>query len=255
MSATPERTWLPRPYLFRLGSWSVPSYTAMLYVGCVVGVYAGTAVAALNGLPTDDVAIASIVLIVPALVGSRLLYVAQHAATYRDDPSRIWRRSEGGSALFGGLVLALGVSVPLLRVLDLPFLAFWDVGAVTMAVGNVFTRVGCHLTGCCAGRPTAGRFGLELPDRAGVRQRRVPTQLLEAAWAAVVVLVALAVGRALDFDGAVFGAVIALYGAGRLVLERERESDSSRQASSANVWVCATLIALGVAILVVGAVR
>jgi phosphatidylglycerol:prolipoprotein diacylglycerol transferase len=255
MSATPERTWLPRPYLFRLGSWSVPSYTVMLYVGCVVGVYAGAAVAAMNGLPARDVALASVVLIVPALIGSRLLYVAQHAATYRGDPARIWRRSEGGSALFGGLLLALVVSVPLLRVLDLPFLAFWDAGAVTMAVGNAFTRVGCHLTGCCAGRPTAGRFGVELPNRAGVRQRRVPTQLLEAAWAAVVVLAAIAVGRALDFDGAVFGTVIALYGAGRLVLERQRESDDSRQGSAVNLWVCATLIALGVTILAGGAGR
>lgn len=258
MTATSDRDSLPRPYLFHIGRWNVPSYTVMLYVGCVLGVYAGVALGGGAGLDERRVAVATVVLMVPALVGSRLLFVVQHAADYRADPARIWRRAEGGAALFGGLVLALAVSVPLLRVLDLPFLAYWDAGAVTMAAGNVFTRIGCHLTGCCAGRETLGRFGTDLPNRAGVWSRRIPAQLLEAAWALAAVAVAVALTRGwgrsfLDFDGAAFAVIIALYGAGRAVLEGAREGESGRSASSLNVWVAVGLVILGATIGIVGA--
>ena len=186
----------------------------------------------------------------PALVGSRLLFVAQHAAVYRADPSRIWRRTEGGAALFGGLALALLVSVPVLHVMGLPFLGFWDCGAVTMAVGTALARVGCHLTGCCAGRVTAGRIGVDLPNGAGVRARRVPAQLLESAWAACAVVAALAMRRSFDFGGAVFAVVVSLYGAGRLVLEQDRERDSTRAAPWINVAVASALAATGAFVLI-----
>lgn len=254
MTAPAQHTGLPRPYLFRIWRWDVPSYTVMLYVGCVLGVYAGAALGAAEGLPAQRVATASVVLIVPALVGSRFLFVAQHATVYRVDPARVWRRAEGGAALFGGLVLAFALSVPLLRLLDLPFLGYWDTGAVTMAVGNVFTRIGCHLTGCCAGRVTDCRLGVELPNRAGVWARRIPTQLLESIWAAAVVMLAVTAGSELDLDGAVFAIVVSLYGAGRAVLEGARERDAARTAPFANLWVAAGLVVLGTAILVAGAV-
>ena len=245
----PTPNWLPRRYLFRIGRWNASSYTVLLYIGCVAGVYGGAAVADVRELPAERVVAASVILIVPALVGSRLLFVAQHAAVYRADPSRIWRRAEGGAALFGGLVLALVVSAPLLRAFDLPFLGYWDCGAVTMALGTVLTKVGCHVNGCCAGRATSGRIGIELPGRAGVRARRVPTQLLESLWVAGAVVVAVVVGRHADDDGAVFAVVIGLYGAGRAVLERLREPDPTRAASPINLWVSGGLAVAGAAML------
>lgn len=250
MTAAPHHL-LPRPYVFRIGGWAVPSYTLTLYVGCLVGVEAGALLAGVSGLPPTRVAVATIILLVPALVGARLLFVAQHASVYRADPSRIWRRTEGGAALFGGLALAVLASVPVLHLMKLPFLGFWDCGAVTMAVGNVFTRVGCHLTGCCAGRATRGRIGVELPNRAGVRARRLPVQLLESAWAAFAVAAALALRRWFEFDGAVFAVVVSLYGAGRTLLEREREHDGARAAPWINVAVAGALVVTGASILLI----
>ena len=87
--------------------------------------------------------------------------------------------------MYGGLV-AVTLSVPLLAALDLGFWAFWDVGAIVMLIGMVFTRVGCLLNGCCSGQPTDGRFGLALRDRSGISRRRIPTQLLEAGLGAAV---------------------------------------------------------------------
>jgi phosphatidylglycerol:prolipoprotein diacylglycerol transferase len=65
-----------------------------------------------------------------------------------------------------------------------------DVTAPGLLVGMTIGRFGCFFGGCCAGRPTASRWGLWSSDRRlGVR--RVPTQLLESTVALVVGLAAL----------------------------------------------------------------
>src|SRR5262249_35439152 len=147
----------------------------------VGGTYGGS----LHGLDPARTFAAMLLLILPALVGARLLHVAAHWPAYRRDPGRIWRRSEGGAAMYGGLVLAFLLSLPLLAGLSLPVGAFWDAATVTMLIGMVFTRAGCLLNGCCAGRPAEGPLALWLPDARGVWRRRLPTQLLEGGLGAV----------------------------------------------------------------------
>ena len=92
----------------------------------------------------------------------------------------------------------------------------------------IFFRIGCLLNGCCAGRPSTGRLALHLPNHRGVWRRRIPTQLLEAAWAALLLVAAIALWRRLPFDGALFLSAIAGYGIGRLVLESTRERQDRR---------------------------
>jgi phosphatidylglycerol---prolipoprotein diacylglyceryl transferase len=224
--------------LVRLDAVGIPSYQAMLYVGCVSGVLAGAAVADASRLDPARFAAATVALLVPALAGARLLFVLQHLSAYRHAPRRIWARSEGGASLLGGLVLAVAVSVPLLGAWRLPFWAFWDAAAITMLVGLAFTRLGCTLHGCCAGRPTSGAIGLVLPDLRGVRRRRRPTQPLEAAWALVVLTAAVAASDAPA--GTVFAGVVAAYAAGRLALEPWRDGASARP----NLVLFAALLAV-----------
>lgn len=227
-----------RRYLVRWRGIEVPSYTAMLYIGCVAGVLAGAAVAGAAGLDGTRFTVATTVLLIPAFAGARLWFVLGHWSTYRSEPGRILRRSEGGSALYGGLLLSLVVSVPLLALMAIPFWVFWDAASFTMLVGLIFTRVGCVMNGCCAGRPAPGWLGVQLPDDHGAWDKRIPTQLLEAGWAALV-LVGAALLRGGKPPGAVFLAVLAAYGAGRLLLEPTRARGGSRAniASSALLFV------------------
>jgi hypothetical protein len=69
--------------------------------------------------------------------------------------------------MYGGLI-AVPLSIPLLAALRIDPAAFWDVGALTMLTGMVFTRFGCLLTGCCSGRATEGWFGVVVRDDRGV---------------------------------------------------------------------------------------
>jgi phosphatidylglycerol:prolipoprotein diacylglycerol transferase len=198
------------------------AYKALLYVGCVAGVYAGAAVADERGLDPSRFALVTVALLIPALVGARVWFVARHFDAYRHSPGRVAARAEGGAALFGGLGVGVVASVPVLRVAGLPFWTFWDAASVTMLVGLILTRFGCLMNGCCAGRPTESWIGMVSPNVVGTQTRRYPTQLLEAAWAAVLLLGALAVGSTAP-DGAPFAGVVVLYCSGRAVLQTMRE--------------------------------
>ena len=210
-----------RPVLFRVRGRRVWSYPAMLYVGIVVGLVVGNLAANARGLDGTRIYVATLLLLIPALAGARLAYVAGHWALFRDDPRAIWRHSVGGQAMYGGLV-AVPLSVPLLAALDVPFAAFWDVATFTMLTGMLFTRIGCLLNGCCTGRETDGPFGLVLRDRSGVVRRRIPTQLLEAALGAIVLLLMLAIPLEAP-AGSVFVAALGSYALGRLLLQGMRE--------------------------------
>ena len=190
----------------------------MLYLGIVAGLAVGDLGAHAERLDPALVYVALLLLLVPALLGARLASVAGNWPAYRADPGLIWRRSDGGQAMYGGLV-AVPLSVPLLATLHLPFAAFWDVAAFSMLSGMAFTRVGCLLNGCCAGRPTRSRFGLVLPDPRGVRVRRIPTQLLEAGLAVALLAGSAALATARPAPGVVFAAALGAYAAGRLLLQ------------------------------------
>jgi prolipoprotein diacylglyceryltransferase len=210
-----------RPVMFRWRGLTIWSYPAMLYDGLVAGVVAGNLAAHAASIDAFRVFVATFLLLVPALAGARLLYVASNWSTFRGRTDRIWDRREGGAAQYGGLLVTLPLSVPLLAALRLPIGSFWDVAAFTILVGMIFTRVGCLLNGCCAGRPA--RWGVYLPNHLGVWERRVPTQCLEATWAAVLLGGAAAVWARLPFPGALFLLVAGGYAVGRLALESARE--------------------------------
>ena len=201
----------------------------MLYFGLVLGVIAGNVAAHAAGLDPLRIWIATLLLIVPALLGARLLFVASEWRHYRRNPHRIWNRAEGGFMMYGAVPAMLMCSLPLLRVLRLGFGAFWDVSTFTILVGMIFTRVGCLLNGCCSGRPTQGWFGIRLCDTHGVWQKRVPTQALEAACAAGLLIVAMVVWRRMPFPGALFLLIILSYSSIRLLLELAREHGNRRR--------------------------
>jgi phosphatidylglycerol:prolipoprotein diacylglycerol transferase len=238
-----------RRILFSWRGINIYSYPAMLYVGLLAGVFAGAWAAQRSGMSADRFAIAIVILLIPALAGSRLYFVLTRWDLYRRDPARIWRRTEGGMAMYGGFILVVPLSIPLLRLLGLPFGSFWDAAALTILLGMAFTRIGCFLNGCCGGRPSDAWFALSLPDHHGIWRRRIPTQLMEMAFALVLFGAALALRGVAPFPGATFCLVVAGYGAGRWVLEGLREDEmggwdrTTMQATSV-LLVLAALIGL-----------
>ena len=240
-----------RKVLVSWHGWHLYSYPTMLYVGMVCGIFVAAWIAGLSALDPNRFVVASIILSIPALIGARLFFVASHWDLYRNDPARIWRRSEGGMALYGGLLAAVPLSIPLLRVMDLSFAKFWDAATFNMLVGMIFARFGCLLNGCCGGRPSTSWLALNLPDYRGIRRRRLPTQLLEAAWATVLLSAAVALRGHAPFDGAIICSVVFAYAIGRYFLQQLRDdkiaSDSGIIQLTSMLLAMAGLIGMAVA--------
>jgi phosphatidylglycerol---prolipoprotein diacylglyceryl transferase len=196
-----------RPTLVAWGAFRIPSYLAMLYLGLLAGTYASYAAGRAEGLSGERFAGAIVLLLVPALLGARLAFVAPRWSAYRSQPRRVVPHgSEGGAVAYGAL-LSVPVSLPLLVALGLPVASFWDAGAIGFLAAIACLRIGCFLNGCCCGL-VAGR---------------IPTQLLEAGLAAMLLVGAiLAVGK-MPFAGALFVSTLAAYAAGRFVIDFGRD--------------------------------
>jgi len=235
-----------RPVL--LTCWGVPvrSFPVMQYLGLLVAVLAGAAAAPLRGITPDSFILIATAIIAIGLLGSRLWYLVVNWTVYRSNPRRIWRRSDAGVVLYGGILLALVASWPLLHALQVPFGAFWDIGAIAAMAGIAVGRIGCFLNGCCTGRATGNLLGVILPGQDGVWRRRFPTQLLE-------LLLCLLLFSGAEFalpratrPGVVFVAVLAGLGWGRFVLEglREHISRASRTTSALLALGCSGGLAI-----------
>jgi phosphatidylglycerol---prolipoprotein diacylglyceryl transferase len=215
-----------RRVLFSWRGQRIYSYPAMLYVGLLAGVFVGAHAAQSSGMSADRFAIAVVILLIPALIGSRLYFVLTRWDIYGHDLTRIRRRAEGGMAMYGGFILVVPLSIPLLRSMDLPFGGFWDAAALTILLAMAITRVGCLLNGCCSGRPSDAWCALSLPDHHGIWQRRIPTQLMEMTFALMLFGAALSLRSHAPFPGAIFCFVVVAYGLGRWYLESLRDDET-----------------------------
>jgi prolipoprotein diacylglyceryltransferase len=212
-----------QPLILEWRGIKIFSYPLMLYLGLVFGIIAGNFAANLNQLDSYRIFIATLILTIPMLIGARLLYVVLHWDMYVKARQRIWARSEGGAILYGGLVFLLLGSVPTLSLLHIPPGEFWDIATITILVAMIFTKIGCHLNGCCAGRVVKGFPGTFLPNHAGNWQMRLPSQILEAGWAALLLAGAILTWNRLPVSGALFLLTLTGYGLGRFFLESTRE--------------------------------
>jgi phosphatidylglycerol:prolipoprotein diacylglycerol transferase len=211
------------PVLLRWRGIRIHSYSALLYLGMVFGIMAGSYAARLSGLNVTRVFVAMVALIVAGLIGSRLLFVVTNWRLYRREPWRMWRRSEGGAALQGGLLAALLFSVPVLATMELPFGVFWDIAVFPLSIGLIFARLGCLLHGCCGGHSTIGLLALYLPDQNGVWRWRVPTQLLELTLGILILLGSISLWHLRPFLGFAFLLAVAVYAWSRFFIEPMRE--------------------------------
>ncbi len=233
--------------LFEWRGIRIHSYPAMLYVGLNLGIVAADYAANQAGLPSARLLAAIILLTIPGLVGARLLFIATNWEIYRREPRRMWRRSEGGAAMLGGFVLAVAVSPPLLAAMALPFGAFWDVATFVMLFWLIFARLGCHLHGCCCGKPSTGPLTLYLPNHRGIWCRRVPTQLLEGGCAVLLLLGAVAFWRERPFPGALFLSTVGMYALIRFALQPLREEQDRLRGLNVQQILCAGLVIVSLA--------
>jgi phosphatidylglycerol:prolipoprotein diacylglycerol transferase len=229
-------------------------FGVMLCAALAAGWFLCLAHAERDGLSRDAVAGTYFAAAVSGLLGARLLYVLTNLRDFTSLADALAFRS-GGLVFYGGALGGLAGSFLYARHYRVPWLAWADVAAPSLALGSTLGRVGCYLAGCDYGLPLAasaprwlarlGTFPRWPDDIAGagagspawvdqVLYRGLPvdrptalpvhpTQLYEAlaSFGIVVALLALRSRRA--FRGQILLAFVALYGALRFLLETVRD--------------------------------
>ncbi len=166
------------PVLFRIGSFEVTSFGAMVALGAALGIVLlrrELAKAAIDvGRGTD----AALFGVLGGLAGAKLLYVAEHWAEPLADT--LWSR--GGMSWFGGMTGGVLAGLAMIGWYRLPLMGMLAAAAPAMALGQAIGRIGCFLVGDDYGRPTTLPWGISFPQGLPPTTETVhPTQLYEAA--------------------------------------------------------------------------
>lgn len=224
------------PILIEIGKFKIYSYGFMLAVSFWVGIVLAAKRAERRGIDQNHIYDMSIVLILAAVIGSRLLYIVTHRDDYHSllDAVALW---QGGATFYGGFIAALAGAFVFLRRKKLSFLLVADICAPSIALGFFFTRIGCFLSGCCFGNPTGSILGVVFPAHspAGFTCEGMavhPTQLYDSFYGLLTAVILLLVDRKSPFTGFTFGLLCVLSGAGRYTIDFFRFYEDSAQLSN-----------------------
>jgi phosphatidylglycerol:prolipoprotein diacylglycerol transferase len=253
------------PILVDLGRLQIRSYGFMLAVSFLIGIWLAGRRAKKAGVDPQKILDLSVIIILAAVVGSRLLYVLFHLEQY-SNPLRMFALWEGGATFYGGFILAVAASYFWVQKNGIPFLKVADIVAPSIALGLVFTRVGCFLSGCCFGHPTDAAWGMVFPpdSPAGTAAMTIaaergvehvalhPTQVYSSLKGLTIFIALMAFQPRLRKPGATFGLLLVLYGIGRFVIDLFRYYETNARvlgSLSFNQVISIALIGLGLFLL------
>jgi phosphatidylglycerol---prolipoprotein diacylglyceryl transferase len=207
------------PVLFRIGTFEVTSFGAMVALGAALGILVLRRELLRVGLDAAKGMDAALVGVLGGLAGAKLLFVAEHWA----EPLASTLLSRGGMSWYGGFTGGVLAGLAMVRWQRLPLMAVLSAATPALALGHAVGRIGCFLVGDDYGRPTSLAWGVAFPQGLPPTAERVhPTQLYESA--ALLALTAVLVGlRAQGVgDRKVFGTYLLSAGVIRFLTELVR---------------------------------
>jgi len=214
------------PILFRLGSFPIYAYGFFLALAFITGLILAVLRARKEGVLFEHVVNLFFYTVLSAILGARILFVLVNFSLYRQNPLQIVRIWEGGLVFYGGLILAVGVSVWYMRWHRLPLWKLADLFSPSIALGLFFGRLGCFFAGCCYGKGTSLPWGVVFTDPNSLAPLNVslhPVQLYEAGTNLALFFFLKWRERKKGFDGQIFWLLILLYALTRFFVELVRD--------------------------------
>jgi len=210
------------PILFQIGGITVHTYGLFVAVGFLLGIGLALKEARRIGIPSEKVLDLSFYVILSAILGSRLLYVFINYPRYLEHPLDFFKVWEGGLVFFGGLILSFLAGLWYIRKQRLPFWETADLMAPSIAIGQVFGRLGCFAAGCCFGQATSLPWSITFSHPESLAPTGIalhPTQLYEALTTLVIFFILWFLRNRQGFSGRIFLTYLFLYSFGRWALE------------------------------------
>lgn len=213
---------------FCVFSWPIHWYGLIIAAGFLLAVLFCNKRVKRFGIEQDDVFDLLLYAVPLSILGARLYYIIFYLERFRTADGkldfgamiRIW---DGGLAIYGGIIMAIIVTMVFCKKRGIKFYAFADVGAYGLLIGQSVGRWGNFVNVECYGGPTTlpWRMGIyEFVDGVYQYTEVHPTFLYESLWNLVgLLLLAFVVERYRKFDGQIFFSYMAWYGLGRAWIE------------------------------------
>jgi phosphatidylglycerol:prolipoprotein diacylglycerol transferase len=216
------------PDLFSIGPLTLHTYGLFVAVGFGAGIAITLRIGKDQGIPSQQVMDMAFIMILWAIVGSRLLYVVMNFSYFRDHPLDAVKVWQGGLVFSGGL---LAVAPAMAWYLWRHHLSFWaagDLWAPALALGQALGRIGCFMAGCCFGKATDLPWGVIFTHPHTLAPPNIPlhpTQLYSSLAGFAIFSVLMFLWARRRFQGQIFIWYLILHSTARLFVERFRADD------------------------------
>jgi phosphatidylglycerol:prolipoprotein diacylglycerol transferase len=221
------------PRLVQIGSFSLPTYGALVAIAFLVGLWLTSRFAKERGVSSEKVVNLGVYCALSGMLGAKILMIAMDPE-YRLHPEEIFTRETLQSAgiFYGGFIAALAFAYFYMRRQKLAILPTADLFAPGVAIGHGIGRLGCFAAGCCWGKPTNLPWAVTFTSKDATTGVPLgvplhPTQLYEALAEAVICLVLIWRLKRAHTEGSVIGLYFLLYGMVRFAVEFLRVHDES----------------------------
>lgn len=212
------------PVIFKIGGFELHTYGVMLALAFAIGLFLAVKRGKLYDFTPVQVLDTSMIILISAIIGSRIAYVLFHLEEFR---GRWWDtvnpfQSTGqvglsGLIFLGGVIAALAAGAVYLKRKQLSFARMTDVVAPSLVLGVALGRVGCFFNGCCFGKVCHLPWGIRFPegsfaDYVSGGAAIHPTQLYAVLYNLLIFIVLWRIKPAKVFPGFHFAFFMVMYG-------------------------------------------
>jgi len=238
------------PIILNLGFIKIYTYGLIMASAFLISIYLFLHEGKKLGLKEKFLTDFAFYMILSSIIGARLLYVFMNFHSYIQNPLLIFKLWEGGMVFYGGILVALPVSIYLIkRKTNSNLLQFADLLAPILVLGHAIGRIGCFFSGCCYGIATNSFLGVIFTriDSLGPLGLKIhPTQLYEAFGNILIFLFLWTLRTRKKFNGQIIALYLIIYPIFRFFLEFLRGDDRGRFAMlSITQFLSVILLILG----------
>ena len=206
------------PVLFKIGSFSLPTFGVLMVLAFFAGMWLASKRAAKYGLTSGQVQDCAFYALIAGVLGARIVFILLNISYYRENTAELLSFQFRGLTSFGGLFFGMAAAAIWARINKVPFLALADLLSPAFLLGHAIGRVGCLMNGCCFGGVCPPNFPIGIRV-ASDNFLHHPAQIYDTGLNLIALGLVLAFDRRPRHLGTVFSLCLVLHGVARFIYE------------------------------------
>ncbi len=215
------------PTAFSIGGFDIRWYGILIAIGIILGIVIAQYNCKWREADYDNLLYIVLLSLPIGIIGARLYYVVFEFKNYENNIIDAFNIRNGGLAIHGGLIFAIGTALIYTKIKKLNFINFADVAARSIILAQALGRWGNFFNQEAHGDVVRFEFIKHFPMfiQKGMNINGIyynPTFLYESTWNIIVFIILMFLLRKSKKNGIVFFTYIGLYSIGRFIIEGMR---------------------------------